>query len=119
MPTIYLGRDAGLTWDGSPVDGVRDVSVTYTGQTFEVRPFGSRAFFSFQTGYAVDLIVETIDADAAATATTALQSGADVAVVAGGHTFTAIVTSVADAQPLDGVRAWAVAMTKTQAGLRS
>jgi hypothetical protein len=119
VPTISLGRDAGLTWDGSNVDGVRDVSVTYTGQALEVRPFGSRATFTFQTGYAVDIAVETIDADAAAIARAAAVSGAEIAVVAGGHSFSAVVTQVSDAQPLDGVRAWVVAMTKTYSGLRA
>lgn len=119
MATISLGRDAGLTWDGSPVDGVRDVSVSYTSQTIEVRPFGGRASFQYQTGYSVDLTVETIDSVAAAYAVAAAISGAEVAVVAGGYSFTAVVTGVSDAQPLDGVRAYTVTMAKTYAGLRA
>lgn len=115
---ISLGREAGLTWDGVAVPGVRDVTVDYTSSAIEIRPFASRATVSFQTGYAVTLVVETIDDAAATTATAAAIAGTEIAVVAGGHTFTAVVSRVSDAQPLDGVRAWAIEMIKTQGGLR-
>lgn len=119
MATISLGRDAGLTWNGSAVDGVRDVTVSYATRSIEIVPFGGRAIVTYQTGYAVDLIVETIDSVAAAAAVAAAVSGAEIAVVAGGHTFTAVVTNVSDAQPLADVQAWSITMTKTQTGLRA
>lgn len=115
---ISLGRECGLTWDGVAVPGVRDVTVDTTTSAIEIRPFGSRATISFQTGYAVSLIVETIDDAAASTATAAAISGTEIAVVAGGSSFTAVVSRVSDAQPLDDVRAWQIEMLKTQGGLR-
>lgn len=116
---ISLGRDAGLTWDGVPVPGVRDVLVGYAAATREITPFGSRATISYQTGYSVAITVETIDDAAASDAVAAAIAGTEIAVVAGGHTFTAVVTNVSDAHPLDDVRVWSIQMTKTQTGLRA
>jgi hypothetical protein len=116
---ISLGRDAGLTWDGVAVPGVRDVTVSYAAVTREFQPFGSRTIVSYHTGYSVSLTVETIDDAAASTAVAASLAGTEIAVVAGGHTFTAVVVNVSDAQPLDDVRAYAIQMQKTTAGLRS
>lgn len=115
---ISLGRESGLTWDGVAVPGVRDVTVDYATSSIEIRPFGSRASFSYPTGYAVSLTVETIDDAAASTAVAASIAGTEIVVVAGGHSFTAVVTRVSDAQPLDSVRAYAIEMQKTQGGLR-
>ena len=66
----------------------------------------------------MSLVVETIDDAAASTAVAAAIAGTEIAVVAGGHTFTAVVSRVSDAQPLDEVRAYQIEMVKTQGGLR-
>lgn len=115
---ISLGRESGLTWDGVAVPGVRDVTVDYAVTTSEIRPFGSRHAITYPTGYAVTLTVDTIDDAAASTAVAAGIAGTEIAVVAGGHSFTAIVTGVTDAAPIDGVRGFSIQMAKTQAGLR-
>ena len=115
---ISLGRESGLTWGGIAVPGVRDVTVDYAVTTIEARPFGSRHGITFPTGYAVTLTVDTIDDAAASTAVAASIAGTEIAVVAGGYSFTAIVTGVTDSAPLDGVRAYSIQMAKTQAGLR-
>lgn len=115
---ISLGRESGLTWDGVAVPGVRDVTVDYATSSIEIRPFGSRHTVSYPTGYAITVIVDTIDDAAATTAAAAAIAGTEIAVATGGHSFTAVVTRVSDAAPLDGVRAWSIEMTKTQAGLR-
>ena len=115
---ISLGRESGLTWDGVAVPGVRDVTVDYAVTTIEIRPFGSRHQIQYPTGYLVTLTVETIDDAAASTAFAASIAGTEIAVAAGGHTFTAIVTGVTDSAPLDGVRGFSIQMAKTQAGLR-
>jgi hypothetical protein len=115
---ISLGREAGLTWDGVAVPGVRDVQVSFSATTREITPFGSRATISYQTAYSVSITVDTIDDAAATTAVAAAIAGTEIAVVAGGHSFTAIVVSVSDSHPLDDVRGYAIQMVKTQAGLR-
>lgn len=116
---ISLGREAGLTWDGVAVPGVQDVSVGVIAVTREIQPFGSREIFSYQTGYSVSITVDTIDDAAAVTASAAASAGTEIAVVAGGRSFTAVVTGVSDAMPLDEKRQWSIQMAKTQAGLRS
>lgn len=116
---IYLGRDAVVTWGGVIVPGVRDVQISYTAKTKEITPFGSRHAFVYHLGYNVSLTLETIDDAAATTATNAIVSGAEIAVVTYGHSFTAVVVGISDAMPLDDVRAWSIQMEKTQPGLRS
>ena len=116
---VSLGREAGLTWDGVAVPGVRDVEVGTVGVTREIQPFGSREIFSYQTGYSVSIVIDTIDDAAATTAVAAALAGTEIAVVAGGRSFTAVVANVSDAHPLDDVRGWSIQMLKTQAGLRT
>lgn len=110
---ISLGRDCSLSFNGTPVAGVRDVTIDETASTITVRPFGSRQSFRYQTGYEITATVETIDDAAASVAIAALESGAPIAVVATGATFAAVVTRVGDAQPLDGVRAFAIELAGT------
>ena len=116
---IYLGRNASVTWDAVPVPGIRDVQVSVVGTTREITPFGSRATISYHTGYAVSIVIDTIDDAAATTAIAAAIAGTEIAVVTDGYSFTAVVANVSDSQPLDDVRVWSIQMTKTQAGLRS
>jgi len=116
---ISLGREAGLTWDGVAVPGVKNVSVGVIAVTRDIQPFGSREIFSYQTGYSVSITVDTIDDAAAATAIAAAIAGTEIAVVAAGYSFTAIVTNVSDSMPLDDVRVFSIQMTKTQTGLRT
>lgn len=116
---ISLGRECSLTWDGVAVPGVRDVTVDVTPETTRIRPFGSRAHVSVQTGYAIEMVVETIDDAAATTAVSKAQSGGEIAVVATGWSFTAVVAGVTDGQPLDDLRTFRVVLHSTQQGLRS
>jgi hypothetical protein len=115
---ISLGRDCSIAFNGTPVAGVRDVTIDETASTITIRPFGSRQSFQYQTGYSITATVETIDDAAVATAIAAMESGAALAVVATGATFAAIVTRVGDAQPLDGLRAFAIELAGTLATWR-
>ena len=115
---ISLGRGCSISFNGVAVAGVRDVTIDESATTISVRPFGSRAAFQYQTGYGIAAIVETIDDAAAATAISAMESGGVIAVVATGATFTAVVTRVGDAQPLDDVRAFSIELAMTQSGWR-
>ena len=116
---ISLGRNVSVTWDGVAVPGVRDVQVSVTGTTREITPFGSRATFSYHTGYGVSISIDTIDDAAAETAIAAAIAGTEIAVVLAGYTFSAVVANVSDSIPLDDVRGWSIQMTKTQTGLRT
>ena len=46
------------------------------------------------------------------------EPGTELAVVGTGFSFTGVVTSVSDSQPLDGPRSFSVTMKRTYAGLR-
>lgn len=116
---ISLGRECGLTWDGVAVPGVQDVTVDSVVETVRIRPFASRAHVSVQAGYAIEMVVETIDDAAAATAVSRAQDGGEIAVVATGWAFTAVVAGVTDGQPLDDVRTFRITLHSTQSGLRS
>ena len=115
---ISLGKDCSLTWDTVTVPGVRDVTVDTLGESIQIRPFASRATITHQTGYSLRMTIDTIDDAAATTAAAAVIAGTEIAVAATGYSFTAVVTSVTDAQPLDDVRGWQIVLEKTQSGLR-
>lgn len=115
---ISLGRDASISFNGVPVAGVRDVVFDETATTITIRPFGERLQYQYQTGYAIAASIDTIDDAAVATAVTALETGSAINVVATGATFTAIVTRVSDAQPLDDVRAFSIELAVTKSGWR-
>lgn len=107
---ILLGSQFGLSIAGSVVAGVRDVTINETTTELTFQPYGSRQSFTYTTGYAVELSFETIDDAWLATGGTLLESGEQTPVVItapGGGTawsFNAVVTSMSDGQPLDGVR---------------
>lgn len=116
---ISLGRECGLTWDGVAVPGLRDVTVDLNPETVRLRPFGSRGHVDYQTGYAIEMTVETIDDAAASAAVSKALSGAEVAVVATGWSFAGVVTGVSDSQPIDDLRTFRITISATQTGLRS
>lgn len=107
---ISLGSQFGLSIAGSVVAGVRDVTINQTTTELTFQPYGSRASYTYTTGYAVELSFETIDDAWFSTGGTLLESGEQTPVVItapGGGTawsFNAVVTSITDGQPLDGVR---------------
>lgn len=115
---LTLGRDCQLTWDGVAVPACRDVTIDLAADTIPVKVFGSRISGVYQTGYTVSMTVETLDDAAATTAVAKATSGAEVAVVATGWSFTGVVTSVTDGQPLDGMRVFRVVIESTISGLR-
>lgn len=118
---ISLGRNCSLAFGGVAVPGVRDVTIDTQASTIEVDQFGSRVNAVYQTGYSFTMTVETIDDTVADDAHTAQYSGAVSLVTAtglpsGGLYF--VVTGVSDAQPLDGVRAFAIELKQSISGLR-
>lgn len=117
---ISLGKDCSIAFGGIPVPGVRDVTVDLSVSSIQVDPFGSRANASYSTGYSYSVTVDTIDEDAAITAAGLAISGETVAVTATGlpSGLVFIVSAVGDAQPLDGVRAYSIALAQSIGGLR-
>lgn len=116
--SLILGRECQLTWDGVTVPACRDTTIDVNADTIPVKQFGSRVSGVYQTGYSIAMTVETIDDTAAAVAVSKLNSGAEIAVVATGWSFTGVVTSLSDGQPLDGLRVFRVVIESTIPGLR-
>jgi hypothetical protein len=117
---ISLGKDCSLAFGGTPVPGVRDVTIDTQASTIELEQFGSRVNYVYQTGYSFTLTVETLDSTVADAAHTAQYSGAISAVTATGlpSGLYFVVAGVSDAQPLDGVRAFSIELKQTLYGLR-
>lgn len=117
---ISLGKDCSIAFAGIAVPGVRDVTLDLATSSIQVEPFGQRAAVAYSTGYGFTLTVETIDEDAAITASALAISGATVAVTATGLPagLVFIVDGVGDAQPLDGLRAYSIHLTQSIEGLR-
>lgn len=115
---IVLGRNCTVSLNGSPVDGVRTVTASETTQEIEVRPFGSRAIYTYTTGYGVEVQIETIDADAVDSAVTLLEGGTVVAVTGDGFSFYGVVTNVTNSQPLDDVCVYTISVRASDQSLR-
>jgi len=117
---ISLGRECNLQFGGTPVLGVRDVTIDTQASTIELERYGSRVNYVYQTGYSFTITVETIDDTVADAAHTAQYSGAISAVTATGLPagLYFVVAGVSDAQPLDGVRAFSIELKQTLYGLR-
>lgn len=117
---ITLGKDCTLSVGpagGSTVAvvGVRNVTAEQSVTEQEFVPYGSRLSVVYPTAYATTVSLETIDdqAGTANTFVTWLEQGTKVDVVGNGFSFTGVVTSVSDSQPLDGVRTFSVTIRQT------
>jgi hypothetical protein len=117
---ITLGKDCTLSvgpagGGQAAVVGVRNVTAEQSVTEQEFVPYGSRVSVVYPTAYATTVSLETID-DQAATANTFvtwLEQGTKIDVVGTGFSFTGVVTSVSDSQPLDGVRTFSVTIRQT------
>ncbi len=107
---ISLGREFALSIAGSEVAGVRDTTVNETANEITFQPYGSRQVFTYTTGYSLELSFETIDSAWFAAGVALLKSGKQAPVIITDTasstvwSFNAVVTSISDGQPLDGVR---------------
>jgi len=107
---ISLGREFTLSIAGSEVTGVRDVTINQTANEITFQEYGSREVNTYTTGYSYELSFESMDSNWFNTAYARLESGFQVQVIITDSasttvwSFDAVVTSVSDSQPLDGVR---------------
>lgn len=113
---ITLGKDCTLSINGNAVVGVRNVTAEESVTEQEFTEYGSRLSRVYPTAYSLSVSIETIDD--AFDFPAALEAGTELAVVGTGFSFTGVVTSVSDSQPLDGPRSFSVTMKRTYAGLR-
>lgn len=114
---ITLGKDATLTVGGA-IGSVRNVQWTGSARTIDVEEYGTRQAAAYSTGYEASVSFEALDDTDIDI--TKLTLGSLIAVSGGnaGWSFDAIVTSIAETNPLDGVTAYQVECRLTRSGLR-
>lgn len=115
---ITLGRDCTLAVNGGSASA-RSVTASESTEEIQVRPFGSREVCTYTTGYSLEVSVESIDDGFYDSAIGWCEAGTEVTVSGTGYSFTGVVTSVSDSQPLDSVRSFTVVFKRTYAGLRA
>lgn len=114
---ITLGKDATLTVGGA-IGSVRNVQWSASARTIDVEEYGQRQMAAYSIGWEASVSFEFLDGtdlDAED-----FYDGALVAVSggAGGWSFNAIVTSISETNPIDGVTAYQVECRLTRSGLR-
>ncbi len=114
---ITLGKDATLTVGGA-ITSVRNVTWNASARTIEIEEYGSREQAVYSTGWAATVSFEINDS--ANLDLTKLTNGTLVAVSGGtgGWVFNAVVTSITETNPLDGVTSYSVECALTRSGLR-
>jgi hypothetical protein len=114
---ITLGKNCAINVNGA-IGSARNVTFTGTARTIDVEEFGSRTNCVYSTGY--DLSVTFEFNDSADLSFTQLLQGTVITVSggAGGWSFPAVVTSISETDPLDGVATFNVECRLTREGLR-
>lgn len=115
---ISLGRDCTISVNGGAASA-RDVTATESAEEIEIRPYGSREILKYSIGYTLEVSVEFIDDALYDSAVGWCEAGTEVTVTGTGFSFTAIVASVSDRQPLDDVRSFTAVFHRTYAGCRA
>lgn len=116
---ITLGKDCSVSINGN-VYGVRSVTAAATARTVDVDEYGSRYVAVYQTGRDAVLSVEVNDSQSVGAMFSAIATGQEVVVGGGasGWSFPAVVTSVSESTPVDGVATWTFEVRLTKSGIR-
>lgn len=115
---ITLGKAATLTVGGA-IASVRNVQWNASARTIEVDEFGVRTSAAYSTGWEAAVSFEInddsdMDLDLLLDGTLVQVSGGEA-----GWSFDAIVTSINETNPIDGVTTWQVECRLTRSGLRA
>lgn len=115
---ITLGKDCSVSVGGNLV-GVREVTIGYTAKIVDVNAYGTRNVESYNAGYDATATVVVIDDQAASTSITKIQNGGTVSISGGaaGFSFTGIITSVSESDPIDGVATITIEARQGRSGL--
>jgi hypothetical protein len=114
---ITLGKDATLTVGGA-ITSVRNVTWSGSARTIEVEEFGVRQQAVYSTGYAATVSFEINDSSNLDITKLTLGTLVAVSGGTGGWVFDAVVTSITETNPLDGVTSYSVECALTRSGLR-
>jgi hypothetical protein len=102
---ITLGRDCSIVLDGGYIASARNVTLTESARTIDVNPYGSRYAATYSTGYDCTVSVELNDVAGLGTAFERMHTGGTFMVQGGaaGFSFLAVLTSISETDPVDGV----------------
>lgn len=116
---ITLGKDCTVAVGGN-IASARSVTWTETARTIDVEEFGSRVNSVYSTGYDATLSIEFNDSSDIGAMFAALELGSQVTVGggAGGWSFPAVLTSISESDPIDGVATFTAEARITRPGLR-
>lgn len=102
---IALGKDCSIMLDGGVIFSARSVTLSESARTIDVNPYGSRYSATYSTGYDCTVSVELNDAADLGTAFEKMHTGGTFTVYGGaaGFSFLAVMTSISESDPIDGV----------------
>lgn len=117
---ITLGKDCSISLGGN-IASARSVTITESARTIDIEEFGSRYSSVYSTGFDATVSVELNDSADTSSLFTALQNGTSITVSggAGGWSFPAVVTGIAETFSVDGVATFSVECKMTRSGLRA
>jgi hypothetical protein len=106
---ITLGKDCTVSCGGN-IASARNVSFSTTARTIDIDEFASREAAVYSVGWDASVSIEFNDAADAVSLFQTLKDGTLVTVSggAGGWSFPAIVTSISETDPIDGVATFTV-----------
>lgn len=118
---IVLGKDCTITVAGGVVLSARSVTLTESSRTIDINAYGSRYASVYSTGYDCSVSIEFNDTADIGTAFQLLHLGTSFNVSGGaaGFSFDAVVTGIAETDPIDGVASFNLEAKMTHPGLRA
>jgi hypothetical protein len=117
---ITLGKDCTVSAGGN-IASARNVTWQQTARTIDIEEYGSRFASVYTTGYDISVSIEFNDGADAANMLTSLVEGTTIQVSggAGAWSFPAVVTSISESDPIDGVATFTVEARVTRANLKT
>lgn len=117
---ITLGKDCTVSAGGN-IASARNVTWQQTARTIDIEEYGSPHVTVYSTGYDATVSIELNDVADTASLLQSLVDGTEITVSggAGAWSFPAIVTSISESDPIDGVATFTIEARKTRPGLRT
>ena len=121
---ITLGKDCKIrlgNQEGTFIGSARNVSLSYSVRTIDVEEYGSREAAVYPVSVEAAVSVEFNDESDLTGAYSLVTAGTEITVAggAGEWSFLAVVTSISESCPIDGVATFTVEARLTRAGLRT
>lgn len=113
---ITLGKDCAVNCGGAIV-GVRNVTFSAAARTIDIDEFAQRQAAVYSIGWDSSVTIEFNDNQSLPSIFSAFANGTTIQVSggAGAWTFPAVITSIAETDPIDGVATFTVEAKLTKA----